>query len=244
MAALKNKKHEAFCQEYMVDRNAAAAARRAGYAERNARSMGYQILQREDIKDRITELEQAYARSVKLDVEKVLIHYAQIATADPRELTSFRRHACRYCHGHGHKYQWRTEEEFREACDLWKATPENKRGFPPEDVGGYGYTKRLDPVESCTRCDGEGALDLVLPDTANISPAAAKLFAGIKETRNGIEIKMHDQMAALDAIARHLNLFKADNDERAKDGLAAMLAAISSTGSAAPIREEGEEIQP
>ena len=51
MPALKPK-YEAFCQAYLVDPNAAAAARQAGYAEACANRQGYKLLRRPAIAQR------------------------------------------------------------------------------------------------------------------------------------------------------------------------------------------------
>lgn len=72
MSALKNHKHEAFCQEYLRDRNAKAAAIRVGYSERSATSTGFDLLQRDDIKERIAELSAAYLAEVRKDAASVL----------------------------------------------------------------------------------------------------------------------------------------------------------------------------
>jgi phage terminase small subunit len=45
-------------------------------------------------------------------------------------------------------------------------------------------------------------------DTRTLSGDAALLYAGVKETSGGIEIRMHDQLKALENVARHLGLFK------------------------------------
>lgn len=72
MSSLKNHKHEAFCQEYLRDRNAKAAAIRVGYSERSATSTGFDLLQRDDIKERIAELSAAYLAEVRKDAASVL----------------------------------------------------------------------------------------------------------------------------------------------------------------------------
>ena len=57
MPRLEKEKHEIFCQNYVVSRNATKSAQAAGYAENSAYNQGYILLKREDVKDRITELE-------------------------------------------------------------------------------------------------------------------------------------------------------------------------------------------
>ncbi|MFM9859099.1 terminase small subunit [Pseudoxanthobacter sp. M-2] len=48
----------------------------------------------------------------------------------------------------------------------------------------------------------------MIDDTTKLSPDAAALYAGVKTTKDGIEIKMHDQMAALEKLGRHLGVFE------------------------------------
>lgn len=57
MAALENKRHERFCQEYVVDYNGAQAAIRAGYKEKSARSQASDLLTNPNILTRIRELQ-------------------------------------------------------------------------------------------------------------------------------------------------------------------------------------------
>lgn len=82
MSALKNLKHEAFCQEYLRDRNAKAAAIRVGYSERSATSTGFDLLQRDDIKERIAELSAAYLAEVQQDAGSVLREMVGLAMFD------------------------------------------------------------------------------------------------------------------------------------------------------------------
>ena len=44
-------------------------------------------------------------------------------------------------------------------------------------------------------------------DTSKISKAAASLFAGIKETKDGMEVKLHDKSSAMDKMFRHMGLY-------------------------------------
>ena len=64
----------------------------------------------------------------------------------------------------------------------------------------------LKPVMDCHHCLGDGITDVLIPDTATLTPAARKLYAGVKQTKEGIEVKMRDQDGALLNIARHLGM--------------------------------------
>jgi phage terminase small subunit len=50
-------RQEKFCQAYVLYRNATESAKIAGYSEGSAHTQGHRLLQREDIKQRIEELE-------------------------------------------------------------------------------------------------------------------------------------------------------------------------------------------
>jgi phage terminase small subunit len=45
-------------------------------------------------------------------------------------------------------------------------------------------------------------------DTRQLSRRAARLYAGVKTTKEGIEVKIHDQQAALVNVGKHLGMFK------------------------------------
>lgn len=57
MAELESKRHERFCQEYIIDYNGAQAAIRAGYKEKNARSQASALLTNPNILTRVRELQ-------------------------------------------------------------------------------------------------------------------------------------------------------------------------------------------
>jgi phage terminase small subunit len=76
---------------------------------------------------------------------------------------------------------------------------------------GIGHNSVRDPDPMCSSCKGQGIGRVITGDTTKLSPAGLALYAGIKTTKDGIEIKMHDQMAALEKLGRHLGLFDPKN---------------------------------
>ncbi|EPH31563.1 hypothetical protein L291_3615 [Acinetobacter guillouiae MSP4-18] len=46
-----------------------------------------------------------------------------------------------------------------------------------------------------------------IEDTSTLSESAQLLYAGAKQTKEGIEIKMNDQMAALKLVGQHIGMF-------------------------------------
>ena len=75
-------KQQLFVQEYLKDLNAAAAARRAGYAEANAVKYAHQLMQLEHVQQAITAAFAARSERTKIDADWVLNRLAEEAEAD------------------------------------------------------------------------------------------------------------------------------------------------------------------
>lgn len=220
MARLANADREAaFVREYLADPELCGwkAAQRAGFAQNNmasAKSVASRLLNRPHIKQAIDAAMAERSARTEITADMVLERLWAIATADPNEISQYRRSACRHCHGKGHLYQWRDHAEWDEAC----ARAKDKKKTAPSDDGGYGFDHNKDPHPDCPRCSGEGDGRTFIADTRRLKGAAKLLYAGVKETRDGIEAKMHDQMVALDKVARHLGMFKDRVELTGKDG--------------------------
>ena len=74
-----NDKQEKFCQAYVLHRNATEAAKAAGYSAGSANNQGYRLLQSEEVKERIENLEQELETNVDVitEIEKQY-EYAKI----------------------------------------------------------------------------------------------------------------------------------------------------------------------
>ena len=66
-----NTKQELFCQNYRLNNNATAAARAAGYSSGSAHTQGSRLMAREEIQDRIAELEQDMETSINVVEESL-----------------------------------------------------------------------------------------------------------------------------------------------------------------------------
>jgi len=206
-----NTKQQRFVEEYLVDLNGTQAAIRAGYAPKAAYSQACRLLKHDEVQVLVTAGRKQMADATGITVEKVLERWWQLATANPAEVSQFRRCACRYCHGFDNEYHWVDEAEFR------KAVVENPdKVF--DDFGGYGFKRLARPAADCTKCEGEGVQEVWFADTRDLSPKAALLFDGVKQTVNGLEIKVKDQGAALLNVAKHLGMFTEQVDLSSKDG--------------------------
>lgn len=194
-------KHEAFVQRYCVHFNGALAARESGYSEDSAAAIGSQLLARPEIKARIEERKEELAVAAQLSPEWIVKKWIEIATADPADLTHTRRVNCRHCWGIDGRYQW-TVAEYQTAVD--KAI---LHGNPaPDGFGGFDFEPMNDPNINCQECGGEGEEYVHIADTRKVKGNARKLFAGVKQTKNGIEVLMRDQDAALANLAKYLGM--------------------------------------
>jgi phage terminase small subunit len=155
-----------------------------------------------------------------ITAKEVLRRWKEIAFADPNEIIHFRRVCCRYCFGDDHAYQWKDEEEYWNAVQFARsAAKEDEQPNIPSNEGGYGYDDTLRPHPKCPKCKGEGHGEIHATDTRDLSPQGRALYAGVKQTKDGFEIKMQDQGKALENIARHLGMFTDNTNVNLKGGL-------------------------
>jgi len=236
-------REDRFVDEFLVSLKPEEAAIKAGYSPRTARTKSYQWVSNRQHKphvfDEIQKRKTQRAEETGIDQVWVLKKLVAIADADASEITRIEIGCCRYCHGVGHQYQWRTEDEFQTAQEEHFALPDNARSKAeaPVIAGGYGYRPKKAPHKDCPRCDGYGRPRTVLADTSRLSPEAKALFAGVKETANGVEIKTQDKMKAIDMIARHVGFFEKDNAQAAGP-IAEAIGEIQKRMAGPPIRRD------
>lgn len=65
-------RQERFVREYLIDRNGAAAAVRAGYSPHTARQIAYELLTRPDVAEAVRDGEEELAAKAQLAREEVL----------------------------------------------------------------------------------------------------------------------------------------------------------------------------
>ncbi|WP_353167480.1 terminase small subunit [Providencia sp.] len=212
-----------FVNEYLVDLNRTAAYKRAGgNGEGNTAYVGASRMYRNAKVNRaITDALADRERRTQITQDAVLKMWWDIATADVNELTEYRRLCCRHCWGFGFNYQWRDAVEYDDAVK--KGIAASKQ--PPQDVGGYGYDDTLDPNPDCPRCNGKGIGRAYFHDTRDLTGAARRLFAGVKEGKFGVEVITRNQDDALKMVAQHLGMVKNKTEITGADG-----GPIQSTG--------------
>lgn len=164
-----------------------------------------QLKNRQAIKELIETLQKKVSKDAEFGIAQVVEIWQDIATADPNELSSNLRRCCRHCYGRGHHYQWKDKAEFAYVVgQVLKSKPAKgeARQPMPSDEGGYGFNFTFRPHPECTECRGEGHLDTFFADTRTLSRAGRRLFAGIKKTKDGMQVVTRDQDAALTNLAK------------------------------------------
>lgn len=160
---------------------------------------------------------EALAR-VNVSLASLVKDLHDIATADPTELVSTVVTNCRHCNGFEFKYQWIDEDEFVDKCDEVQADndlrrAESKTGrtvdkpLPPCE-GGFGYDPRRNVNPACPACLGVGVRNMVVAETATLSEKGRKLLKGVRMTPGGLEVVMHDQIAARDMLHRMAGAYR------------------------------------
>ena len=213
---------DVFVAEYLVDLNGRQAAIRAGYSPQSARQTASELLATPEVQAKVQAAMDERAARVGITADDVVKGFRAIAEADPRELIELHRVCCRYCWGKGHKFQ-RTPREMEEAkaahaADNAKLVAEGKAPRKFSEAGGTGYNPKNDPHPDCPECFGDGVERVIAKDTRDLSPSARRLYAGVKTTQHGLEIKMHGQTEALINIGKHLGIFKEKVELTGKDG--------------------------
>lgn len=75
-----------FVQEYLVDLNASAAARRAGYSPRSAETNGNRMLRNAQVAAAVRVAKAERERRTEITTDRVLRELARVAFFDPRKL--------------------------------------------------------------------------------------------------------------------------------------------------------------
>lgn len=213
-------KQREFIAQYLKNGNATAAYKASYDVKRMTDAAigvaASRLLNNAKIAAVLTAHREQASERVNFGVADVLKELVDIVTADPGELMAHRRLCCRYCYGRSHKYQWKDQQEFAEACaariDMNARAKKGYERAPPSDAGGYGYNHTLPPSPDCPQCHGEGHSDAWFADTRYLSEKGRKLFAGVQVTKDGLKILTRNQDAALQMLAKALGMLK-DNEQ-------------------------------
>lgn len=174
------------------------------------RSKASMIANKPLVRARVVELMEEGMREHAATVKDVHRQLATLAFGDARDVVQVRRICCRHCWGKDFKEQF-TPAEMARRRKAWQALPARKRGKFDEE-GGVGYDRRRLPNDDCPECHGEGEVKVWVADSRMLTGRAAPLYAGAEVDGAGkIKVRLRDQDAALDRMARVLGAYKEDN---------------------------------
>jgi hypothetical protein len=93
------------------------------------------------------------------------------------------------------------------AIEAAKASFEGKPVAAFDPLGGDGYNRKREPNPECPECFGDGVNVLFYHDTRKLTPGAKAVYAGVKEGKEGVEVKVHSKERALEMLGKHLGMF-------------------------------------
>lgn len=231
-------------EEYLVDCNGTQAAIRAGYSAKTANEQSAQLLAKLSVQQAISAGRKQQQERTEISADRVIREAWSILTADARELVQVKVGCCRHCWGEGHRYQ-RTLSEYNFDRAEWLTKHEaGKTSEDFEEQGGIGFDTLRPPHPDCPECGGDGFPRVALADTRRLSPAAAALYAGAEQTKFGLKVHMHDKLAAMEKLFKHLGLYEKDNGQKI-DPLTSLLQSIAGANASAfrPVAHDPEAVQ-
>lgn len=202
----------AFVEEFLLDNNGTQAAIRAGYSPANSGKAAFEMLANPKILEAIDHRVRDIAQAKSVTPEWIVSQWKMIASADPTDACYVRVECCRHCYGIGGNYQF-DEQEYKllvaaaasHTCGKNCSEPCGKK-FPPLALGGFGYSPVNPPVPECPNCHGDGLSRVIVRDSKSLTGPVRRLIAGVKQTKDGIELKFRDQDRALENLAKFLGL--------------------------------------
>jgi hypothetical protein len=226
------------------------------------------MLRNDKIASELARRRDLAADRANVDATWLLSRLRSIAMADPRELSEWRVGACRYCWGFDHRYQ-RTQAEYdRDLADheRWgsqmpAAAKKRRRraggqqlpeapvvdryrdGYEQSEfnaMGGVGFDERKSPHPDCPECFGRGHGRAVMRDTRLLNGDAALLYDGVKQSRDGLELKSLSRMDALEKIAKHIGFYEKDKGAGLAELLESLMGGATKRSALKPVEDPPE----
>lgn len=203
-----------FVNEFVVSFNQKEAAIKAGYSEKTAKVQGARLMSYGIVQKAVRDALDARGERTKIDQDKIIRRLWGVAFADANELIQYRRTCCRHCYGEFHRYQRTAGEmeadEIEHRAFLIKAQTEGIKLEEKDKIfdtkGGIGYDPRKDPAEDCPECFGEGIGRIHVCDTRKLEGGNRDIYAGVKQTKDGLQILMHDPKAHVELLMKHAGM--------------------------------------
>jgi hypothetical protein len=76
-------KQQRFVEEYLVDLNVSAAAKRAGYSQKTAHQIGHDLMKKPKVKNAIDAAMAARSRRTRVTADDVVLFWAKVMTSKP-----------------------------------------------------------------------------------------------------------------------------------------------------------------
>lgn len=165
------------------------------------------LLRLAKIQKAIAAGEEARLKRVEYSQDQMFNRLRLMLTTDVNELVEHRRENCRHCHGIDFLYQWIDEAEHEKVCEEIDSSLEDGQlpNYPSAD-GGFGFDPYATPNPDCPKCGGVGNSRTVIQDTRFLSPGARMLYQGVKQTKDGIEVKTIDQLVVARTMMQHMGM--------------------------------------
>lgn len=202
-------KEDIFAQAVVETGNRALAYRRAYKTPVNSKPAwiwveASRVAARPHVRARVAKLMEAAAAETVANKAQLIKFLWDRIHADRREIINHVRRCCRCCYGINHQWQWTDENEF--AMAVARAIDAGGAGVLPSHEGGFGFDPHREPEVTCTseQCMGDGHGKTVIADTTKLEGAAALIYEGVKETAQGIEIKLADRSADIQQLSKLL----------------------------------------
>lgn len=208
-----------FVDEYLVDLNATQAAIRAGYAPSSADVEGPRLLGNHRIAAAIQAAQIARQERTQISTDEVVRRLWELFQVDVRSIVRIEKDPCRYCWGADHREPAETPGggEGR-ATSLVPSLAVNAEANAHQ--GAMASDPRGGPDPTCPGCHGRGLDHLVVTPSGQLDAASARMIASIKQTRHGIEVKLHDQLGPTKLLMQHLGLLTRRVEHDIGDGFA------------------------
>lgn len=206
-----NFEQQAFVDELLsMERRVGWKAYQRAYRVANVKACevgAARLLRDSRVKKAIEEGDKARITRVEYTQDQMFNRLMKMVTADINEIMELRRFNCRHCHGKDHLYQWKDEDEYKKVCaEIKRDAGDGQKVELPSNAGGFGFDTHGEPVDGCPECHGDGRQDIHFKDTRFLSEGARMLYAGIELTQNGMKVKVHDQLAILQLLMRHMGM--------------------------------------
>jgi len=218
-------RHLRFVEGILAGKSQADAYRAAGFkarTQRAAESRASELVRKAEVAQELSTRRAAAVAAAmereQVTADRIIAEVAKIAFGDARSLSEYRRVNCRHCWGKDHNYQ-RTDGEFRGAQEQHVEHEADRKAhaaicgekFEPKPfkvLGGPGFDCTRAPNPDCPECKGEGEGKVRVADTRQLPPDAVGIFAGVKRTKDGLEVKTYSKEWALDFLGKYKGLVK------------------------------------